>query len=90
MKLILIVLVSLTLLGSCFAWFYTVETRNKSNVRDIEKTSYCKIDSIYSVFKNDFTSEVITKYHTNCEFIFSSYNTYIVGDSIEVKTIIIQ
>jgi hypothetical protein len=74
----------LLLIFACVICFLPVGSDN------IEKIKYCKIDSIYTLPKYEFTSEKITKYHTECDVIFSSKHIYIVGDSIEVKTIIIQ
>jgi len=57
---------------------------------NIEKIKYCEIDSIYSQYKYEFTPKTITKYHTKCDIIFNSTHKYHIGDSIEVKTIIIE
>ena len=56
----------------------------------IEKVKYCKIDSISTSPKNEFSPEILTKYHTECDITFSSNKEYHIGDSIKVKTIIIQ
>ena len=56
----------------------------------IEKIKYCKIDSFNVIYKNEFSPELLTKYYTECNIIFSSNKEYYIGDSIEVKTIIIE
>ncbi len=57
---------------------------------DLVKSSFCKIDSIYTKPKYEFIPEQITKYHTACDIIFTSNKEYHLGDSIEIKTIIVQ
>lgn len=57
---------------------------------NIEKSSYCMIDSAYVLPTNEFTSTELTKYHTKCGFVFSSNRKYYIGDSVQIKTIIIE
>ena len=61
-----------------------VETNHK-----LERIKYCRIDSVSEITK-DFVPEKLIKYHTNCDLIFSSTKYHQLGDSIEVKTIIIE
>lgn len=56
----------------------------------LEKISYCKIDSIYTIPKYEIMPELVTKYHTQCGYTFSSNKNYHIGDSIQIKTIIIE
>jgi len=60
----------------------------KSN--DLVKSKFCKIDSIYTQPKYEFLPEQTTKYRTECGLTFTSNKEYNLGDSIEVKTIIVQ
>ena len=61
---------------------------NKTN--NIEKVSYCRIDSVYTLSSNEFLPKSNTRYHTNCGFVFSSNKNYHIGDSVKIKTIIVQ
>lgn len=72
---------------TCFIYVALLPPPN--NPKNLEKTKYCQIDSIYTYPKYDFTPELITTYHTQCGIKFSSYKSYKIGDSIQVKTIII-
>lgn len=62
-------------------------TPNKHNV---EKISYCHIDSISQEPKYEFIPELVTRYHTDCNITISSNKNYKLGDSIQIKTIIVQ
>ena len=55
-----------------------------------EVISYCKIDSIVSVSKNTLTPEKINKCWTDCGETFVTNKDYKIGDSIQIKTIIVN
>lgn len=61
-----------------------LEDKNK-----IEQIKYCRIDLVSETTK-DFVPEKLIKYHTDCGFIFSSNKKHSLGDSVEVKTIIVE
>ncbi len=61
-----------------------------SNNHNIEKITYCHIDSISQTSKYEFMPELLTRYHTDCNITISSVKVYKLGDSIQIKTIIIQ
>lgn len=54
------------------------------------KVSYCHIDSSATIPKYEIMPETTNKYWTDCGQVFFSKNEYKNGDSIQVKTIIIE
>jgi hypothetical protein len=74
------------LLMVCFGFFIFLPVRSN----DLVKSKFCRIDSIYMKPKYEFSPELLTKYHTACGLTFTSNKEYSIGDSIEVKTIILQ
>jgi hypothetical protein len=55
-----------------------------------EKITYCRIDSVVTTPKDEFIPEIVNKCWTDCGYVFSSKKNYHIGDSIQVKTIIIE
>ncbi len=51
--------------------------------KNTETTRYCKIDWVYKTSPSN-------KYHTKCGQLFYSKKDYVLGDSIKIKTIILD
>jgi hypothetical protein len=56
----------------------------------LEKVTYCHIDSVSANDKAEFTSEIKNKYWTDCGYVFTSKKTFLKGNSIKVRTIIVE
>ena len=74
----------LLIVGFGFIVFMPIKSNN------LTKSKFCRIDSIYTKLKYEFSPEQSTKYHTACGITFTSNKEYNIGDSIEVKTIIVE
>ena len=55
-----------------------------------EKIKYCHINSTFVLPSTEFIPEMVHKYKTDCGIVFSSKKEYRLGDSIKVKTIIVE
>ena len=58
--------------------------------KNAEKVKYCHIDSTAVELKEVYSPEVMNKYWTDCDIVFSSKKEYHIGDSIQIKTIIVN
>lgn len=73
-----------------FLFFYIILSIIPDDSDNIKTIKYCKIDSVYTPTRNEIVPDITLKYHTECDITFTSKKQYSIGDSIEVKTIIIQ
>lgn len=58
--------------------------------KKVEKVKYCHIDSTYTELKEVYSPELMNEYWTDCDITFSSKKEYKIGDSIQIKTIIVN
>lgn len=56
----------------------------------VEQVKYCKIDSVEQFYNTNMVPTTDYRYHTECNFTFTSKKESKIGDSVEVTLIIIE